>query len=514
MHDSSHSTESTMDDFASLTGNVFLQIDAGGTIRYISENYRDILGVTKDIQPPCSWHGFLADDSRPLWESTFEKAKQAPSNHQCSLQLAFPSLPPSAYFATVRFCPKNQTALLALRRHADVEDKFPVTLQKALDRLNLSLQTARLGVWEMELKREDAESISISWDHEMCRMHGVPSGTVVNFRTWFKDHVHPDDLQGLLQRHKQHLAGDETELLHVKYRTCWPNGEIHFIEMHGTMSRTKQTDKPDVIFMYGVAKDITSEVLEKKRLEDQKNVILANSRMTVLGEISGGIAHEINNPLTIIQARSFQLSTMVEQNSLDPLKVKSIAESISKTGDKIAKIVKSIRAFSQSQENSPFDSVSIEELIDETLDFCKVRFYNHGIQIRVAPLPEDLEIECRLVQIEEVLLNLFNNAHDAILKLSEKWIAVEAFDNGTTVDIHITDAGTGIPEAVADQMMQPFFTTKESGKGTGLGLSIAAEIVQSHHGQLRLDRTSANTRFVITLPKHQPEPPTNTSARP
>ncbi|RYZ65582.1 MAG: GHKL domain-containing protein, partial [Proteobacteria bacterium] len=187
----------------------------------------------------------------------------------------------------------------------------------------------------------------------------------------------------------------------------------------------------------------------------------------------------------------------------DAAKVKSAAESISKTGDKIAKIVKSLRAFAHSQDNVPMDTISVHELVQETLDFCKVRFYNHGIDIQVGQIPDDLEIQCRLIQIEEVLLNLFNNAHDAILELPERWIIVEAFDRGANVHIQITDSGNGIPEKVADSMMMPFFTTKTMGRGLGLGLSIVTDIVEKHHGQIFLDRTHSNTRFVVSLPKVQ-----------
>lgn len=381
---------------------------------------------------------------------------------------------------------------------------------KTLDHLNLCLKTARMGVWEAIVLKNPYGTTEIKWDEEVCRMHGVQPGQSIVPTDWFRKYVHPDDLVAVTEANKKFFVDNRlTGALSFTYRIRWPSGEVHYIEMHGSIDSSTDTDTQ--VKLYGVAKDITQDVIKQKFIEDQKNRLLSTSRMAVLGEISGGIAHEINNPLTVIQARSFQLLQMVENGNLDPAKIKSAAESISKTGDKIAKIVKSLRAFAHGQENEPVDNINIRELIQETLDFCKVRFYNHGIDIRLGDIPEDLDFECRLIQIEEALLNIFNNAHDAVALMTEKWILIEAFNKDPNVEIHITDSGPGIPDRIADSMMLPFFSTKEIGKGMGLGLCIVSEIIAKHHGVIYLDRTSANTKFVIRLPKAQPKSIDSTS---
>lgn len=381
-----------------------------------------------------------------------------------------------------------------------------MTDPKTLDHLNLCLKTAHMGVWEAVLVKNPFGPQEIKWDDEVRRMHGAPGkqdpGQEVDPLMWFEKHVHPDDIGPLNKAIAKFFDSEfSSSTLKFGYRILWPNGEIHYIEMHGSIDSCPEPKES--LKLYGVAKDITQDVLKQKFLDDQKNRLLAASRMAVLGEISGGIAHEINNPLTVIQARSFQLLQMAEAGSLNAAKIKSAAESISKTGDKIAKIVSSLRAFAHGQEDGPIDKINVRELIQETLDFCKVRFYNRGIDIRLGEIPEHLEIECRLIQMEEALLNLFNNAHDAVMGLDEKWILIEAFEKGPFIEIHITDSGQGIPEKVAEKMFLPFFSTKEIGKGMGLGLCIVNEILEKHHGSLSLDRTSVNTKFVMTLPKAQ-----------
>ncbi|MBK9322253.1 MAG: hypothetical protein IPM97_04760 [Bdellovibrionaceae bacterium] len=236
---------------------------------------------------------------------------------------------------------------------------------------------------------------------------------------------------------------------------------------------------------------------------EQRQQLLSASRMAILAEVSAGIAHEINNPLTIIHARSFQLMQMVEQGDFDPAKAKSSIDSIAQTADKIAKLVRSLRSFAQYPESVPVDSVNVRDLIQQTLDFCKSRFHHQNIAVRLGNIPANLEFECRLTQIEEAMLNIFNNAYDAVFSLAEKWMSIEAFDLGASVEIHITDSGSGIPEEVAQNIMNPFFTTKEMGHGIGLGLSIAADIIERHHGHIRLDRSTPHTKFILHFPKRQ-----------
>lgn len=101
-----------------------------------------------------------------------------------------------------------------------------------------------------------------------------------------------------------------------------------------------------------------------------------------------------------------------------------------------------------------------------------------------------------------------NNSFDALHEIPAKWIYVEVFAFQNSINITITDSGTGIPQVIQSKIMQPFFTTKEVGKGTGLGLSISKSIIDSHCGSLALDPSSQHTKFVITLPRRQP----NTSA--
>jgi C4-dicarboxylate-specific signal transduction histidine kinase len=127
------------------------------------------------------------------------------------------------------------------------------------------------------------------------------------------------------------------------------------------------------------------------------------------------------------------------------------------------------------------------------------------IKLQVDEIDPTWSIECRESQISQVLLNLLSNAHDAVQGTEKAWIALSVKELGEHFEISVTDSGHGIPESIAQKVMKPFFTTKPLGKGTGLGLSISSNIMIDHHGELRVDTTSANTRFVMTLPKKRQE---------
>ncbi|MEK2690494.1 PAS domain-containing sensor histidine kinase [Bdellovibrio sp. GT3] len=363
-------------------------------------------------------------------------------------------------------------------------------LAETLNTLNLSLSAAKMATFSL-----DVVNAIPKWDRRMFELHGEePNDDPMET---YRRRILPEDREPTTTHFYDSYNRNDPGIS-IHYRVRHDDDSIHHITMYGR----KNESRPGAPF-FGVAWDSTREIQSEKKIEESNAKMVATAKMAALGEMSGGIAHEINNPLTVIQARSFQLQQMVENGSLDPEKIKQAAESISKTADKIARIIKSLRSFSREGDKDPFELVSVKSLIDETLEFCRTRFYNHEVELKVGNIDEDFEIECRLIQIEQVLLNLLNNSFDAAQASEKKWICVEAAEHFDFIDIKIIDSGPRIPDDVAEKIMQPFFTTKEIGKGTGLGLSISTGIIKAHKGDLFLDRTAEHTTFVMRLPRLQ-----------
>lgn len=262
-----------------------------------------------------------------------------------------------------------------------------------------------------------------------------------------------------------------------------------------------ESAQPSHVWIY---RDVTYRKNLERTLDKQKMQIVASAKLAALGEMAGGIAHEINNPLSIIQGRSQILVELARRGVLDAGAVVKAAQIINDTCGRVAKIVRGLRTFAQDGERDPFESVHLNTIVQDALDLCKERLQYANVEI-TASCDSELAVVCRPVHIAQVLINLINNAFDAVKESPDKkWIRIEVIDHGETYSIMVTDSGHGIPEEIREKIMRPFFTTKEIGKGTGLGLSISRGIVESHYGDITIDTGCRNTRFIATLPK-QPQ---------
>lgn len=238
------------------------------------------------------------------------------------------------------------------------------------------------------------------------------------------------------------------------------------------------------------------DISEKKKAEI---ALVSASKFAALGEMAGGIAHEINNPLTILQGHSSRLRNFSAQN-FDPIKFNEIIDKIEKMILRINKIVKGLKSFSRNGDFEKPELISLSSIITDSLSLCEEKFKNNGINFNVGTVP-DVQISCRPVQISQVLINLLNNSAFAIAGSPEPWIKLDFEITATdTLKVYVIDSGKGIPPEVQKKIMQPFFTTKEVGKGTGLGLSISKGIVESHNGKFYIDFAAPNTTFIMELP--------------
>lgn len=241
-------------------------------------------------------------------------------------------------------------------------------------------------------------------------------------------------------------------------------------------------------------------------LTDQRNTerqMIQSSQLATLGEMAGGVAHEINNPLTIVQGKAAILLRQVAKGSPDMAFLTKELQNIVRTTERIAKIVKGLRSFSRDSNDDPMIETSAAQIIEEVLDLSRERFKNHDVELRLN-IGAEAKIPCRSTQIGQILMNLLNNGHDAILHSDIRWVEIATEVKGDFFYFHVTDSGHGIPAEVAARMMQPFFTTKEVGKGTGLGLSISLGIAKDHGGTLFYDGTHPHTRFTLCIPAANP----------
>ena len=246
--------------------------------------------------------------------------------------------------------------------------------------------------------------------------------------------------------------------------------------------------------------DLTERKKTEAALQQQQIKLVQSARMASIGEMAAGIAHEINNPLTILKGRMKSIHNLLDKKDLDEVKIETITKKMDGTIDRVSSIIKGLRTFSRDGEQDLIKITTVNELVQDTFDFCKKRVEADGILLKTELMEPSVQLRCRPVQISQVLLNLIQNSRDAIIDHEHPWIEIKSWKGSNEIYLSVTDSGKGIKGHARERIFDPFFTTKEVGKGTGLGLSLSKEIIEGHGGTLALDEDSEHTRFVLSLP--------------
>lgn len=307
----------------------------------------------------------------------------------------------------------------------------------------------------------------------------------------------------------------------LKYQIDWSAGVF---ESYGPFSDVQMVAFMDValsglfLLTVGIAFDLIELKAEaefnesQKELEVKRQALIQASKFQSLGEMAGGIAHEINNPLTIIMAysetlgRDLKKATITTPAGQPPMdRWVERVERIHRTASRIDRIVRGLLSFARDGRRGEFVKTDLNKVILETLDLCQSKIRNAGITLEIKYFPQATFVIGSPSQLSQVLLNLLKNAVDAIESedtTSERWIRISCRQTHRENEISVANSGPQIPTEVASRIMEPFFTTKPIGQGTGLGLSISQNIIQMHKGVLTLIN-SQPTEFIVKLPFHE-----------
>jgi len=277
-------------------------------------------------------------------------------------------------------------------------------------------------------------------------------------------------------------------------------GDLYWV----TTTITPFLDSEGKPYQYlAIRQDITELKLAQQTILDQQTQLINASRLSAIGEMAAAIAHEINNPLAIILGRTEMLQMMVKKGTLDIPTLSRLVESISTTGKRIERIVRGMQTLSHHGiSDEPKIDSSLKEILADAIELCTDRFRNSGIELKPPEVSDEIFLKCRSHEIVQVIINLLNNAHDAVNGQPDAWVRLDwkvLADSGQ-LEISVTDSGKGISPEVQAKLFQPFFSTKRVQYGTGLGLSVSTSLIEGHGGKLYYDKTSPNTRFVIRVP--------------
>jgi histidine kinase len=245
-----------------------------------------------------------------------------------------------------------------------------------------------------------------------------------------------------------------------------------------------------------------------KRLTAEQQLIQA-SKMSTLGEMATGVAHELNQPLSVIKTSSSFLINKVKKN--EPIKdeiLKTLAEEIDSHVDRASKIINHMREFGRKSDIKK-ETVLVNEPLEKALEI-----FSQQLKLREISIVKELEKDVPPIladpnRLEQVFINLLINARDAIEEKSAgtnhedkpKQILLKTSFKKGMVTIEVKDTGMGIPKSILDKIFEPFFTTKKVGQGTGLGLSISYGIIQDYGGHIHAEsKEGVGSSFIIHFP--------------
>jgi PAS domain S-box-containing protein len=376
-----------------------------------------------------------------------------------------------------------------------------ITFHKALEaqahfnqmQLTAILETAVLGVWCVDPDWKITYS-----NRALQNMLGYSEKQLATLN--LRELTHPEDLKETNNRFDQTIPGQTYQA----FRRYLKN-DGNYLWVRISVSKFSENNKNKKFYGISIVEDVSAQKEAEILIKNQQIKLIASAKMAALGEMAGGMAHEINNPLTIISGKLYQLTKILNEPKLDIPKIKNEIETIEKNSIRISNIIKSLLSFSRNADSDPWAPAFVNDIIENVESLCKERFKAHGVQLKMNLMADksQSEILCKQIQIVQIILNIVSNAFDAVENLPMKWIQIDVSSNNEMVQIKITDSGTGIPENIAEKIMLPFFTTKIVGKGTGLGLSAAIGIIEDHKGTLKYDKKSKNTCFILEIPKKE-----------
>lgn len=359
--------------------------------------------------------------------------------------------------------------------------------------------------WILDLDEQRVLVVSDNFE----KVWGTSRSALASGLTGFMSSVCSEDRDRVLAEFHLQLGSTlDTEL-----RVQGDDGEIRWIWLRGFpvqdagQDHDLKSDSPasQSSRIVLIADDITDKKQEEELLRAREAQLVDHSRSLAVGDLATGVAHEINNPLTVIIGKADELKNLAGQGKASSKKIVEIAEKIQDTSVRISKIISSLKALAGREKSAAMNRVSFTRIGRELRDFCSEKFRLSGIHLEIPDFPETLIAEINETMISQMILNLINNAHDAVINLNERWVRVEYSEDQDAVYISVSDSGSGVPVKIRSRIFDPFFTTKAPNQGTGLGLSLAASIARHHNGSLRLNTLHQHTCFVIQLPKRQPK---------
>ena len=357
------------------------------------------------------------------------------------------------------------------------------------EQLDVVLDAAQLGRWEWDIAQQRLE-----WSDITRRMYGVPLDVPVGPET-FAALVHPDDHHLLEAATRDGLARRPIE---VEFRIVLPDGTVRWI-----MSRGKTLFDPEgrPTRMVGIKVDITARKQTELQLKEQGRELAHIDRLSMVGELSVAIAHELNQPLAAIQTNVGAARRFLSHDPPDLVQVREIVDAIAQDNRRAAAVIHKVGALLR-RDDLPRAPLQLNEVVEDVIDIARGDIIGRGVSLSIRIERGLPQADGDRVQLQQVLLNLVLNACDAMESVPEtarRLTVVTSAGVDHRVRVAVCDTGPGVPGHQLEAVFEPFVTSKP--QGLGLGLAVCRSIVSAHDGRLWAENNpDGGASFCFELP--------------
>jgi two-component system sensor kinase FixL len=364
-------------------------------------------------------------------------------------------------------------------------------LRLSKQRMRVAARSGELRMWEWDIVRDEIWSTD-----DDSRLYGISEPQKISSERFLNALYEEDRKQVRHSVEKSLIKGNghyESE-----FRITMPDGQVHWFNSRGRIEFSED-DQP--LRMLGVTIDITRRKQAELAVQQQRNELTHLSRVTTLGELSGSLAHELNQPLAAILSNAQAAQRFLAHDNTDLAEIQDILKDIVNEDKRAVEVIQRLRLLLKKGEVQHLP-VNLNNVVEEVLKIINSDLVNHNINVNIDLAEKLPAVIGDRVQLQQVLLNLIMNACEAMshTNADRRRLFVHTEQNGIdNVQVSVGDQGPGIPSENLGSIFEPFFTTKL--QGMGLGLPICLTIITAHGGQLwATNNTPCGAVFHFKLP--------------
>jgi PAS domain S-box-containing protein len=469
-----------------------LEMDASGNLQFADTTLCEMMNAQPDELLGLGYLNFLHPDDANDFFLEWVECLAENSEFQADVRSRFSN--DTERWLSFRISPRVGAILsekaLSIGSVLDITSLKRVQLELDVlkERFQLGLKSQKAGVWDWIL-----DSDELIWDEKLREIYSISPATVPNFNLW-SSLVHLEDKDRFInsiQTFRNNGGNFST-----RFRLIQNGNQTRHVHCTGIALRSEDGR---VSRLTGITWDVTHEAMLEQAVEKERLHSISISKMASLGEVSSGVAHEINNPLAIILGKASYLRRARAMEKLSDEQMEKGLMTIEETARRIERVVGIMRSFSRESAASLSSVVTVKRILDSVGVTYSARMRELQIDFRIKDYDDSLAILGSESKLLQVFFSLISNSQEAVAGLKERWIEIEAVTQKETVAFSVRDSGQAIPESIREKMMQPFFSTKGPGKSMGLGLPIAYSIVREHGGQLGVVTEDPNTCIRFTV---------------